>query len=113
MSQDYDVENLISSTEEHRSRALSSARDLDGILMALLDTAINEILTAAATIDCPYCRRHMELEAEELRRIALRIKQEGNSRHRHGIGERIRSLWVSLKIFYYVILGGLRRAGII
>lgn len=99
--------------EELRNRLLEEVEDLDSLLKALLELASREIMIASEHIDCPYCKRHMELEAGELERVLKRITGEGNTSHKHGIRERLVTLATSLKIFYYVVLGGLRRAGII
>ncbi len=107
------VEELVQGFEEARRELLGRAESLDELAEALLELAYREIMIASKHIDCPYCRRHMELEAEELGKVIRRLASEGNVRHRHGFRERLSTLATALKIFYYVVLGGLRRAGII
>jgi len=82
-------------------------------LNTFIELSIIDISFAATNIDCPYCRKHMLLEAEEIKKILNKIEREGNKKHYHGINERLNTLLVSLKIIWFVILGGLRRAGII
>jgi hypothetical protein len=80
---------------------------------AFLDLAAYDMKNAADNIDCPYCRRHMLLEAEEIVHVLDRLRAEGNHPHMHGLGERARTLLNSFQIVANVLLGGLRRAGII
>jgi len=68
---------------------------------------------AAKHIDCPYCAKHMRLEAEEIEKVIKWLKTRGNTIHKHSIIERLRIIPSSVKILLYTILGGLRRAGII
>jgi len=69
---------------------------------AFLDLAAYDMKSAANNIDCPYCRRHMLLEAEEIVRVLDRLRSDGNG-----------TLLNSFQIVANVLLGGLRRAGII
>lgn len=82
-------------------------------LDAFLDLVVYDLRSAAQNIDCPYCRRHMLLEAEEVAHVLRRTRAEGNRRHSHGLGERLKTLGSSVQIIVNVLLGGLRRAGII
>ncbi len=108
-----EVASLIERVEAERKRLIEKATSRDELLTSMLELAYNDIIIASKYIDCPYCRRHMELEAEEIRRVIEWIRLQGNRPHRHGLSERFRGLLVSFKIVFYVILGGLRRAGII
>lgn len=108
-----DVSRLIEETGTFRRKLLESAGSRDDLLKALLKLAAYETETASRYIDCPYCRKHMLLESGEIARVLEWVEREGNTRHKHGVGERLRGLVVSVKIFLYVILGGLRRAGLI
>lgn len=81
--------------------------------ISFLDLSVLDMHNAAATIDCPFCRRHMNLEAEEVGLVLERVRSEGNRRHRHGFRERVRSLFTSAEIILNVLLGGLRRSGVI
>lgn len=81
--------------------------------IAFLELCYHDMMTSAKFIDCPYCRKHMILEAEEISRVIELLETQGNSKHKHGIKERIKSLYNAAKITYYIILGGLHRAGII
>jgi hypothetical protein len=80
---------------------------------AFLDLAAYDMKSAAGNIDCPYCRRHMLLEAEEIVHVLERLRSDGNRPHMHGLRERVRTLLNSFQIVANVLLGGLRRAGII
>jgi hypothetical protein len=82
-------------------------------LNTFIKLSIIDIYFAAKSIDCPYCQKHMLLEAEEIKKILYKIEKEGNKEHYHGISDKISTLLASLKIIWFVILGGLRRAGII
>jgi hypothetical protein len=78
-----------------------------------LELAVYDLGNAAKYIDCPFCRRHMLLESEEVARVLLTVRSLGNRPHSHGIGERLGAVLTSLEIVANVLLGGLRRAGII
>jgi len=97
-------------TWEAKTHELASG---DSPVVPFLDLSLLDMRNAAATIDCPFCRRHMTLEAGEVEVILHRTSSEGNRQHSHGFGERIRSLWTSLEIIANVLLGGLRRSGVI
>jgi hypothetical protein len=83
------------------------------LLVAFLRLSYEELSHAAHSIDCPYCREHMRLEADEVRRVLSRIDSDGNLRHHHGATERIRMMGTAVNIIANVLLGGLRRAGVI
>jgi|SRR5208282_2991485 len=80
---------------------------------AFLGLAAYDMKNAARYIDCPYCMRHMLLESEEIAHVLARLKSDGNRAHQHGLRERFRTLLNSFQIVANVLLGGLRRAGII
>lgn len=82
-------------------------------LEAFMGLAAHDMRDAARYIDCPYCRRHMVLESEEIAHVLTRLQSEGNRPHQHGLGERARTLMNSFQIVANVLLGGLRRAGIL
>src|SRR5438132_7341785 len=82
-------------------------------LVAFLRLSSEELSGAAQSIDCPYCREHMRLEADEVRRVLSRIDSDGNREHHHGFVERVQMVGTSVKIIANVLLGGLRRAGVI
>ena len=82
-------------------------------LDAFLDLSAYDLKHAAQNIDCPFCRRHMLLEAEEISGVLEVIRSHGNRPHSHGLRERLRTLLTSCEIVANVLLGGLRRAGII
>ncbi len=94
-------------------KKLGAMRDSDSTLDAFLDLSAYDMRSAAANIDCPFCRRHMVLEADEISHVLHRIRVDGNRPHHHGLGERLRTLTYSFAIIANVLLGGLRRAGII
>jgi len=108
-----EVYRLLESVEAEREEMLCKAGSRDELLESILELVYNDILIASKYIDCPYCRRHMELEAEEVRKVLDWIRLLGNRPHKHRLSERLKGLAVSFKIVFYVILGGLRRAGII
>lgn len=85
----------------------------DDYALVFLELSYYDLITAAKNIDCPYCRRHMILEAEEIKRVIRKIEEYKNREHMHGAFERLKSLITALKITIFIILGGLRRAGII
>jgi hypothetical protein len=82
-------------------------------LDAFLDLSVYDMRNAALNIDCPFCKRHMLLEAEEISRVLEATRSRGNRPHPHGLGERMRTLLTSFGIVANVLLGGLRRAGVI
>ena len=82
-------------------------------LDAFLDLSVYDMRNAALNIDCPYCRRHMLLEAEEIAQVLQKTRKSGNVVHSHGLGERLRTLMKSFVIVVNVLLGGLRRAKLI
>ncbi len=102
-------EGLMEAWEEEMRRVGSGTPGIE----AFLDLAAFDMKNAAEHIDCPYCRRHMLLESEEISRVLDRLREDGNRAHRHGLGERARTLLNSFQIVANVLLGGLRRAGII
>ena len=82
-------------------------------LDAFLDLSVYDMKHAAWNIDCPFCRRHMLLEADDISGTLDVICSQGNRTHSHGLIERLRTLLASFEIVANVLLGGLRRAGII
>jgi hypothetical protein len=93
-----------------------AVREINGgrsMLLALLKLSSEELFGAAESLECPYCREHMRLEAGEVHRVLSRIESDDNRRHDHGIAERLEMLGTSIKIIANVLLGGLRRAGVI
>lgn len=80
---------------------------------AFLDLSAYDMTNAAMNIDCPFCRRHMVLEAHEISHVLDTIRAKGNRTHPHGLGERMKTLLSSFGIVANVLLGGLRRAGIV
>ena len=83
------------------------------LVRSFLKLSFEDLTAAAVSIDCPYCREHMRLEADEVRRVLTRIELDDNISHDHGFAERLRMLGTSIKIIANVLLGGLRRAGVI
>jgi hypothetical protein len=55
----------------------------------------------------------MLLEADDISGTLDVICSQGNRTHSHGLIERLRTLLASFEIVANVLLGGLRRAGII
>jgi hypothetical protein len=82
-------------------------------LDAFLGLSVYDMRNAALNIDCPFCKRHMLLEAEEIFRVLEATRSRGNRPHSHGLAERMRTLLTSFAIVANVLLGGLRRAGVI
>jgi len=87
--------------------------DENTLTINMLEAIIMNIRKAADIIDCPYCATHMRLEAEELNKVLGYLKREGNTEHGHDVSERLKSILRSFKITFYIILGGLRRAGVL
>jgi len=87
--------------------------DENALTMTMLEVIIMNIQKAADIIDCPYCATHMRLEAEELNRVLGYLRREGNNEHGHSVSERFKSILRSFKITLYIVLGGLRRAGVL
>jgi len=101
----------ISGLWEEKIKEILSGRDP---ALVFLELAVKDLELASQNIDCPYCSRHITLEAEELSRVIKAIESEGNKeKHRHGLRERLSLLISAFKITYYIILGGLFRAGIL
>lgn len=100
---------LMDSWEEVMRKVGSGTPGLD----AFLGLASEDMRNAAMNIDCPYCRKHMLLESEEIAHVLSRVRSDGNRPHLHGLGERTRTLMNSFQIVANVLLGGLRRAGVI
>jgi hypothetical protein len=94
-------------------KTLGAAGDPGTSLDAFLDLSAHDMRSAAGNIDCPFCRRHMLLEAGEISHVLHRLRADGNRPHSHGLGERLSTLAKSFEIIANVLLGGLRRAGII
>jgi hypothetical protein len=103
------LDDLMEAWEDHVKRMSSGTPGFD----AFLGLAAYDMKNAASNIDCPYCRRHMLLESEEIVHVLDRLRADGNRPHVHGLGEGIRTLLSSFQIIANVLLGGLRRAGII
>jgi hypothetical protein len=82
-------------------------------VIPFLDLSVYDMRNAALSIDCPYCRAHMLLEADEISTVLGRIKGDGNTVHSHGLVERAHALLTSFRIIVNVLLGGLRRAGLL
>ncbi|MEM1830608.1 MAG: hypothetical protein QXS63_05050 [Zestosphaera sp.] len=113
MSQTSIIDKLLDEEDERLELLL---RDIDkGLDPALLflETFVRHMEIAASHIDCPYCAKHMRLEAGKIAKIVERIRREGNKVHNHGIGEMFHEIVIATKILIYTILGGLKRAGII
>ena len=82
-------------------------------VLVFLKLSCFDLRMAAEHIDCPYCRRHMLLEAGELEKVIRELERHGNEKHKHGLMDRLRSLITALRIVVMIALGGLRRAGVI
>ena len=106
-------QSIIEELEALRAKLINEAKSDSEMLESLLELAFREMTIASEHIDCPYCSKHMRLEAEEIRRVLKHLREQGNSVHKHGLRERLEVLVSSLKIFYNVVLGGLHRAGLI
>jgi len=110
------LQSHISSVDEMMSlweQKLASLSVKSSTVDAFLDLAVHDMKNAAANIDCPYCRKHMLLEADEIAQVLIRLRSEGDVVHTHGLGERLHTLSKSFAIIVNVLLGGLRRARII
>lgn len=106
---DSSLDDLMSTWE----KKLGEIGDGDSTLEAFLGLSDYDMRNAAANIDCPFCRRHMLLEADEIAHVLHRIRIDGNRVHTHRLSERVPTLAYSFAIIANVLLGGLRRAGIL
>ncbi|MDA4136658.1 MAG: hypothetical protein OK449_06655 [Thaumarchaeota archaeon] len=82
-------------------------------VIPFLDLSVYDMRNAALSIDCPYCRAHMLLEADEISTVLAKLRADGNTVHSHGLLERAHALLTSFRIIVNVLLGGLRRAGLL
>jgi hypothetical protein len=82
-------------------------------VIPFLDLSVYDMKNAALSIDCPYCRAHMLLEADEISRVLGKLRVDGNIVHSHGLLERAHTLLMSFRIIVNVLLGGLRRASLL
>jgi len=105
----FSLDELMEKWENELGMVGSESSTLD----AFLDLSVYDMKNAARNIDCPFCRRHMTLEAEEISQVLEKTRSAGNRPHSHGLIERMRTLLTSFSIVANVLLGGLRRAGVI
>jgi hypothetical protein len=82
-------------------------------VIPFLDLSVYDMRNAALSIDCQYCRAHMLLEADEISTVLGKLRTDGNTVHSHGLLERGHALLTSFRIIVNVLLGGLRRAGVL
>ncbi len=92
---------------------MNGIRSGESPIMAFLDLSVQDISNAAYNVDCPFCRRHMLLEAHAVKKVLERVELESNRVHQHGLQERLGAMVGSVQIVANVLLGALRRAGII
>ena len=67
---------------------LNSLGGGDSSLLPFLELSVYDMRNAARNIDCPYCRRHMMLEAEEISRSSGLCARRETVRTRTALGER-------------------------
>lgn len=109
MQTDASLDELMQTWENTLGASGNPATSLE----AFLELSAYDMRSAANGIDCPFCKRHMLLEADEITHVLKRVRAQGNRPHTHGLGERLGTLARSFAIIANVLLGGLRRAGIV
>ena len=94
-------------------QTLQSLSEGDDVTFAFLKLAKQDLLTAASTVDCQYCRKHI-MEEVKLIDMTIELAKLGNAyQHTHGAGEKFRIASSAAKITGYIALGGLKRSGLI
>jgi hemerythrin-like domain-containing protein len=108
-----DIKTIIDDEEMFLEHMISRIKKGEDPSLVFLEAFKRHMEIAASHIDCPYCAKHMRIEAEEVEKVIQWIKSRGNKTHSHSITERLSIIPSSMKILVYTILGGLKRAGII
>ena len=105
-------QKIIDNTTAQWEEVLHSLAENGDITFAFLTLAKNDLLVAAETVDCPWCRLHVCEEAK-LIDMTIDLARMGNTYvHSHGITEKSRLALSCVKITVLIALGGLRRAGL-
>jgi hypothetical protein len=92
---------------------LQSLKEGDDVTFVFLKLAKQDLLTAAGTVDCQYCRKHI-LEEVKLIDMTIELAKLGNAyQHAHRAGEKFRIASSAARITGYIALGGLKRSGLI
>jgi hypothetical protein len=108
-----DIKTIIDDEETFLELMISRIKKGEDPSLVFLEAFKRHMEIAASHIDCPYCAKHMRIEAEEVEKVIQWIKSRGNKTHNHFVAERLGVIPSSMKILVYTILGGLKRAGII
>ena len=95
---------------ENALKYLSEGGDLT---VASLQLARSDLINASTSLDCEYCRRHVLEEVKLIERTLDLAKLSNAYLHAHGLGEKISVALSAVKITWLILLGGLRRAGLI
>ncbi len=106
-------QKLIDETTARWEEVLSSLAEGGDITFGFLTLAKQDLLVAARTVDCQWCRKHV-LEEVKLIDMTIELARMGNDYpHTHGIREKLKIAFSAVKITIYIALGGLRRAGLL
>jgi tRNA G26 N,N-dimethylase Trm1 len=108
-----DIKNIVDEEEKFLEQMINRIRKGEDPSLVFLEAFKRHMEIAASHIDCPYCAKHMRIEAEEMEKVIQWIKSRGNKTHSHSVTERLSIIPASMKILVYTVLGGLKRAGII
>ncbi len=106
-------DKLIDQATSGWEQTLQALNEGDDVTFAFLKLAKQDLLTAASTVDCQYCRRHI-LEEVKLIDMTIELAKLGNAyQHAHQAGEKFRIASSAAKMTGYIALGGLKRSGLI
>jgi len=104
-------EKLLEDVSNKWEETLHFVGDGGDITFAFLNLAKQDLLVSGNTVDCQYCKKHIEEEAK-LIDMTMALAKLGNTYpHAHGFGEKMRIAFSAMKITVFITLGGLRRAG--
>jgi hypothetical protein len=107
------LKTILDDEERFLEYIISTIREGEDPALVFLEAFKRHMEIAASHIDCPYCAKHMRIEAEEIEKVIQWIRGRGNKSHNHSVMERLGVIPSTMRILVYTILGGLRRANII
>lgn len=110
---DEEKENLVDEATRGWEEVLKFLAEGGDITFGFLRLAKQDLLVAADTVDCEYCRRHVLEEAKLIDMTMELAKLSNIYPHSHGFREKVKVALSAMKITFYIALGGLRRAGLI
>jgi hypothetical protein len=106
-------DKLIDNATQGWEQTLQSLNEGNDPTFAFLTLAKQDLVSAATTVDCQYCRKHI-LEEVKLIDMTIELAKLGNAyQHTHGAGEKLRIASSAARITGYIALGGMKRAGFI